>query len=189
VILAVDPPAARRLLRESRLQSHGPRVALLDVGLVAQHGDPNIVLDLDEAAFVNRFTAVDRTLAPEHHSLIQAMIGLRPDESLDHGVGRIERILDTGYRDWRAREVWRRRAVVSESTGALHLPGSTWRDRPAIRHSEQLWLAGDWVAAPGHLAEVSCASAVAAALGARTMLTRRRRNAGVASSPPGRRRP
>jgi hypothetical protein len=91
------------------------------------------------------------------------MIGLRPDESLDDGITRIETILDAGYRDWRDREVWRRRAVVSEATGALDLPGSTWRDRPAVQQREQLWLAGDWVAAPGHLSEVSCNSAVEAA--------------------------
>ena len=163
VILAVDPPAARRFLGNGQLRANGPRTALLDVGLVARRGDPYLVLDLDEAAFVDRFTAVDSTLAPAGHSLVQAMIGLRPDEPLEAGVGRIEAILDAGYRGWRDREVWRRRAVVSEATGALDLPGSTWRDRPAIRQGESLWLAGDWVAAPGHLSEVSCTSALEAA--------------------------
>jgi hypothetical protein len=163
VILAVDPPAARRLLGDDRLRANGPRTALLDVGLVARRGDPYLILDLDEAAFVDRFTAVDKTLAPASHSLVQAMIGLRPDESREAGVSRIEAILDAGYRDWREREVWRRSAVVSEATGALDLPGATWRDRPAIHQDEQLWLAGDWVAAPGHLSEVSCNSALAAA--------------------------
>jgi phytoene dehydrogenase-like protein len=166
VILAVDPPAARRLLGDDRLQANGPRTALLDLGLVARRGDPYLVLDLDEAAFVDRFTAVDKTLAPAGHSLVQAMIGLRPGEALEAGIDRIEAILDAGYRDWRDREVWRRRAVVSEATGALDLPGSTWRDRPAVRQREHLWLAGDWVAAPGHLSEVSCNSAVEAARGA-----------------------
>ena len=163
VILAVDPPAARRLLGDDRLRANGPRTALLDVGLVARRGDPYVIVDLDEAAFVDRFTAVDKTLAPAGHSLVQAMIGLRPDEPLEEGISRIEAILDAGYRDWRDREVWRRRAVVSEATGALDLPGSTWRDRPAIHQGEHLWLAGDWVAAPGHLSEVSCNSAVEAA--------------------------
>ena len=40
VILAVDPPAARRLLGDDQLRANGPRVALLDVGLVARRGDP-----------------------------------------------------------------------------------------------------------------------------------------------------
>jgi phytoene dehydrogenase-like protein len=163
VILAVDPPAARRLLGNDRLRANGPRTALLDLGLVARRGDPYLIVDLDEAAFVDRFTAVDKTLAPERHSLVQAMIGLRPDESLEAATSRIEAILDVGYRDWRDRVAWRCRAVVSEATGALDLPGCTWRDRPAIRQGEQLWLAGDWVAAPGHLSEVSCTSAVEAA--------------------------
>jgi phytoene dehydrogenase-like protein len=163
VILAVDPRAARGLLNDDALRANGPRTALLDLGLLARRGDPYLVIDLDEAAFVDRFTAVDTTLAPAGHSLVQAMIGLRPDESLDDGITRIETILDAGYRDWRDREVWRRRAVVSEATGALDLPGSTWRDRPAVQQREHLWLAGDWVAAPGHLSEVSCNSAVEAA--------------------------
>jgi phytoene dehydrogenase-like protein len=163
VIVAVDPPAARRLLGDDALRANGPRTALLDVGLVARRGDPYLILDLDEAAFVDRYTAVDPTVAPVGHSLIQAMIGLRPDEGLEGGVSRIETILDAGYPGWRDREVWRRRAVVSEASGALDLPGTTWRDRPAIQQAENVWLAGDWVAAPGHLSEVSCASAVEAA--------------------------
>jgi hypothetical protein len=133
VILAVDPPAARRLLGDDRLRANGPRTALLDVGLVTRRGDPYLIVDLDEAAFVDRFTAVDKTLASTRHSLVQAMVGLRPDESLEEGISRIETVLDAGYQDWRAREVWRRRAAVSEATGALDLPGFTWRDRPAIQ--------------------------------------------------------
>jgi hypothetical protein len=173
VIVAVDPPAARRLLGDDRLPANGTSTALLDVGMRTRHGDPYLVVDLDEAAFVDRFTAVDRTLAPAGHSLLQAMTGLRSDESLDAGVRRIESVLDAGYRDWRTREVWRRRAVVSEATGALDLPGSTWRDRPVIDQGEHRWLAGDWVAAPGHLSEVSCTSAVEAARAARRVATGR----------------
>lgn len=162
-ILAVDPPAARRLLGDESLRANGTRTALLDLGLVARRGDPYLIVDLDEGAFVDRFTAVDTTLAPEGHSLVQALIGLRPEEELSAGIVRIEAVLDAGYRGWREREVWRRRSVVSEASGALDLPGSSWRDRPAIEQRENLWLAGDWVAAPGHLSEVSCASAVKAA--------------------------
>jgi phytoene dehydrogenase-like protein len=172
VILAVDPPAARRLLGDDQLRANGPRTALLDVGLVTRRGDPYLIVDLDEAAFVDRFTAVDQTLAPERHSLIQAMIGLRPDEPLEEGVSRIETVLDAGYPDWRARVVWQRRAVVAEATGALDLPGFTWRDRPAIQQREHLWLAGDWVAAPGHLSEVSCNSAIEAARAAQHLAKR-----------------
>jgi hypothetical protein len=45
-------------------------------------------------------------------------------------------------------------------SGALDLPGTTWRDRPAIDRGEGVFLCGDQVAADGCLAEVSFASAI-----------------------------
>jgi NAD(P)-binding Rossmann-like domain len=162
VIVAVEPGAARRLLGDDTLRPTSPRVALLDVGFVGRRGDPYIVLDADEAGFVTRTSAVIPT-APAGHQLIQVHMGLRPGEDLASGVGRMERLLDQTYPGWREREVWRRRSVVAESTGALDLPGTTWRDRTPVARGDGVWLAGDWVAAPGHLAEVSCASAVSAA--------------------------
>ena len=51
-------------------------------------------------------------------------------------------------------------------SGALDLPGTTWRDRPAIDRGGGVFLAGDMVAAPGLLSEVAWASAVEAAAGA-----------------------
>ena len=47
-------------------------------------------------------------------------------------------------------------------TGALDLPGTTWRDRPAVDRGEGVYLAGDCVAAPGLLSEVAWASGVEA---------------------------
>ena len=47
-------------------------------------------------------------------------------------------------------------------SGALDMPGTTWRDRPAVDRGDGVFLAGDMVAAPGLLAEVSWASAVEA---------------------------
>jgi phytoene dehydrogenase-like protein len=171
VILAVGPRAARHLTGDDSLRSETPRVALLDVGIEHRRGDPYLVVDLDEAAFVDRFTAVDRTLAPAGRSLVQASIGQRPDEPLDAAVERIETILDAGFSGWRGREVWRRRSSVVESTGAIDLPGSTWRNRPSVARGDDLYLCGDWVAAPGHLAEVSWASAVEAASAAVASVT------------------
>ncbi|MGH3550491.1 MAG: hypothetical protein ACRDQU_20705 [Pseudonocardiaceae bacterium] len=66
----------------------------------------------------------------------------------------------------RSRVPWRRDAVAAGRTGALDLPGRTWRDRPAINRSDGVFLAGDMVAAPGLLGEVSINSAVQAAHGA-----------------------
>jgi glycine/D-amino acid oxidase-like deaminating enzyme len=163
VIVAVEPGAARRLLAQPGLTVESPRVALLDVALEHRRADPYIVVDLDEAAFFTRVTAVVPEHAPDGHELVQASVGLRPDEEGASGHARLEAVLDLAFPEWRERQVWRRVATVHESTGAIDLPGTTWRDRPAIAHADGVWLAGDWVAAPGHLAEVACNSAVSAA--------------------------
>lgn len=163
VILAVGPRAARAITGDDDLRVDSPRVALLDVGLRARRHDPYLILDTDEGAFVDRFTATDPTLAPAGHSLVQISAGQRPGESLDDAVSRLEHNLDLGFPHWRDREVWRRRASVVDATGALDRPGTTWRDRPAIAWRDGVFLCGDWVAAPGHLAEVAWASAVEAA--------------------------
>jgi hypothetical protein len=162
IIVATELPAARRLLGDDRLRWEGARTALLDVGLVARAGDPFVVSDLDEAGWVERFSAPDPSLAPAGHSLLQAQVGMRPGESLDDGITRIEVMLDVGYVDWRSREVWRRRSVVEGKSGALDLPGTTWRDRPVINQGDGVFLVGDMVAAPGMLSEVSFNSALEA---------------------------
>ena len=51
--------------------------------------------------------------------------------------------------------------LVSSKQGTL--PGHTWRDRPQIDQGNCLFLAGDWVAAPGLLSEVAFSGAVTAA--------------------------
>jgi hypothetical protein len=178
VIVAVEPGAARRLLDDAGLRVESPRTGLLDVGLTRRRSDPYLILDSDEAGFVTRTSAVIPT-APAGHDLVQVHMGLRPGEELAAGVERIERLLDAGLTGWRDREVWRRRSAVTESSGAIDLPGTTWRDRPPVAYRDGVWLAGDWVAAPGHLAEVSCASAVEAARQAVAALQRARTTAGT----------
>jgi hypothetical protein len=54
--------------------------------------------------------------------------------------------------------------------GAVHLPGRTWRDRPQIDQGNGVFLAGDWVAAPGLLSEPAFSSAVTAAKKAADLL-------------------
>jgi hypothetical protein len=175
--VAVEPGAARRLLRDPDLTPEAPRVALLDVALRHGRGDPYLVFDLDEAAFVTRTTAVVPALAPDGEELVQLSVGLRPGEDTAGGETRLEAVLDLAFTAWRDRLTWRRRAVVRESTGVLDQPGSTWRDRTTIAYRDGVWLAGDWVAAPGHLAEVSCTSAIAAASAAIAAATRSGRSA------------
>jgi phytoene dehydrogenase-like protein len=165
-IVAVDPGAARRLLDDPSLQPESPRLAFLDVALTSRRGDPYFLADLDEAAFATRVTKVVPSLAPQGEELVQLSIGMRPDEGLDAAVRRAEAVFDLAYPAWRDRTTWTRRATLRESTGAIDLPGTTWRDRTPVAHGSGVWLAGDWVAAPGHLAEVSCSSAVAAAAAA-----------------------
>ena len=182
VVVAVEPAAARRLLDDDALGWHGARTALLDVGFTARRGDPFVVADLDEAVWVERFSGPDPSLAPEGHSLVQALAGMPPDEPLDAGVARIEALLDLAFTGWRDREVWRRRAVVECQSGAVDPPGTTWRDRPAVDRGDGVWLAGDWVAAPGLYAEVAQASgAVAGASAAAAALAATRPVAPVPS--------
>lgn len=56
----------------------------------------------------------------------------------------------------------RREAVADGRTGAVDLPGTSRRDRPAVDRGDGIHLAGDQVAAPGALSEVSFDSAVTA---------------------------
>jgi hypothetical protein len=163
VIVATSLAAARRLVGDDGLSGTGTRTLLLDVGLRELRGDPAIVSDLDEAGWADRFSVTDGSLAPEGHQLVQCHMGARPDETLDDGLGRIERLLDETFEGWREREVWCRRSLVEHQTGALDLPGTTWRDRPSIDRCDGVFLCGDQVAAPGHLSEVSWASALHAA--------------------------
>jgi len=51
---------------------------------------------------------------------------------------------------------------MTARSGPLDYPGTSWRDRPAIDRGDGIYLAGDMVAAPGLLSEVSWASAVEA---------------------------
>ena len=119
-------------------------------------------LDLDEAGWIGRYSASDRSMAPEGHELIQAQMPIRPGETADQAGLRLEAFLDQSLVDWRERTTWRRRQVMDARSGALDPPGATWRDRPAVDRGEGVFLAGDMVAAPGLLAEVSCTSAIEA---------------------------
>lgn len=164
VIVATSLRSARRLLGDPGLAWPGTRTVLLDVGLTrSARREPNIISDLDEAGWLARYSATDPSLAPEGHDLIQCHLGARPGETLEAGVARTERLLDVGFPGWREREVWRRRSLVDSQSGALDEPGTTWRDRPALDRGDGVFLCGDQVAAPGHLAEVSWGSAVSAA--------------------------
>lgn len=166
VIVATQLEAARGLLGAPDLSWESGRTALLDLGLRPRPGDPLAVLDLDEAGYVQRATGPDPSLAPAGRTLLQLSLPLRPGESRSAVGQRQERLLDLAYPDWRDRVEWRRDAVAAGRSGALDLPGRTWRDRPAVERGGGVFLAGDLVAAPGMRAEVSINSGLRAAAAA-----------------------
>ncbi|MFJ9587196.1 FAD-dependent oxidoreductase [Streptomyces acidicola] len=171
VVVATSLDAARRLLKDDSLTWPSGRTALVDVAVRGRRGDAFAVSDLDAPGWLERFTAQDRTLAPAGEQLIQGQIPIGPRESRAAGVARAEHLLDLGFEGWRERVTWRREATANGRTGAVDLPGTTWRDRPAVDRGDGVYLAGDQVAAPGVLSEVSFNSALAAvslALGRRS---------------------
>ncbi|MGH3367519.1 MAG: FAD-dependent oxidoreductase [Nocardioidaceae bacterium] len=166
VVVATQLASARALLGDASLHWESGSSVLLDVGMRASRRDPFVVSDLDEGGFVERYSMPDPSLAPTGHSLLQAQMPVRTGESKAAAVRRLEAVLDLGFVNWRERATWRRDALAHGRTGALDLPGLTWRDRPAIDRGGGVFVAGDQMAAPGLLSEVSFSSALAAAQGA-----------------------
>jgi phytoene dehydrogenase-like protein len=161
VIVATELSAARRLLGDESLCWEGSQVVLLDLGIESRRGDPFVLSDLDGSGWVEQFSAADRSLSPEGHSLLQVQVGLRFGETMAEGVHRAEELVECGYPDWRQREIWRRRSVLRSRSGALDLPGTSWGDRPKVDRGGGIFVAGDMVAAPGLLSEVSANAAIA----------------------------
>jgi phytoene dehydrogenase-like protein len=163
VIVATTLDAARRLLGDDTLRWTSGRTTLVDLALRTRRGDAFVVSDLDAPGWLERFTAQDPTLAPAGEQLVQGQLPIGPDGSKADGTAHAEALLDLGFPGWRERTVWRREALSNGRTGAVDLPGTTWRDRPAIDRGDGVYLAGDQVAAPGLLSEVSFNSALEAA--------------------------
>ena len=162
VIVATELGDARSLLADDSLTWTSGHTLCLDVALRHRRGDPFVVSDMDEAGWIERFTAADASLAPKGEELVQAQMPVRPGEDVELAAARLESLMDASLPDWRERETWRRRQVMDGRSGALDMPGYSWRDRPAIDRGDSVFLAGDMVAAPGLLSEVSWASAIEA---------------------------
>jgi hypothetical protein len=172
VVVATSLDAARRLLGDDSLTWTNGRTTLIDLAVRTRRGDAFAVSDLDSPGWLERFTAQDRTLAPAGEQLIQGQIPIAPYEKKADGIARAEELLDLAFGGWRERVVWRSESVANGRTGAVDLPGTSWRDRPAVDRGDGVYLAGDQVAAPGVLSEVSFNSALTAvslALGHRTL--------------------
>ncbi|MFO7250833.1 MAG: FAD-dependent oxidoreductase [Actinomycetes bacterium] len=162
-IVAVSLDAARTLLGDDGLRWESGRAVLLDLAVRRGEDDLFLLSDLDEGGFVEQYGMLDASLAPPGETLFQMMLPIRDGESRDEANARLERLADLAVPGWRDRTTWRRGSVTRGRTGALDLPGFTWRDRPAIERGDGVWLAGDAVAAPGLLSEVSVNSALQAA--------------------------
>ncbi|MER5468020.1 NAD(P)-binding protein [Streptomyces sp. NPDC002685] len=162
VVVATSLASARRLLKDASLTWTSGRTALVDLALRSRRGDAFAVSDLDAPGWIERFTARDRTLAPAGEQLLQGQIPIAPGESGADGVARAERLLDLAFEGWRERVTWRRESVANGRTGAVDLPGTSWRDRPRVDRGDGVYLVGDQVAAPGVLSEVSFNSAMEA---------------------------
>ncbi|AZK94838.1 MULTISPECIES: NAD(P)-binding protein [Streptomyces] len=162
VIVAVSLAAARKLLGDDTLHWTGGRTVLVDLAVRRSRKDAFVVSDLDAPGWVERFSAPAPGLAPAGVSLVQAQFPIAPDEGKAAGSAHAEALFDLGLPGWRERVLWRRDALAVDRTGALDLPGTTWRDRPAVDRGDGVFLAGDQVAAPGLLGEVSFASALTA---------------------------
>jgi phytoene dehydrogenase-like protein len=161
-VVATELHQARELLGDESLDWPAGHTVCIDLGIEHRRGDPFIISDLDEAGWIERFSAADPSLAPAGEELVQAQMPVRPGEGAEQAALRLEHLLDAAFPDRRQRQTWHRRQVMEARTGPLDYPGKTWRDRPAVDRGDGVYLAGDMVAAPGLLSEVAWASGVEA---------------------------
>ncbi|MEU6698657.1 NAD(P)-binding protein [Pseudonocardia sp. NPDC046786] len=154
-VLAMKLESAARLLGDDTLTWTGSQCVAIDLGIRARRGDVYVCFDLDEAGWAAAYSYADPSLAPTGQHLVQAQIGIRPGESVDDAAGRLEALLDQAYPDWRSRTTWRRRLRLVDQTGAIDLPGTSWRDRPATQRGPGVHVVSDKSRAPGLLGEVA----------------------------------
>ncbi len=155
-IIATTLSAARAVTGDRSLCWSGTRTALFDFGLgPAASIDWFRVVDLDARIYAARYSETDPSLAPNGHHLIQVGAALAPGEPFSAAVTRVYHLLDTTAADWNDHLRWKRAYELSNQTGAVDLPGTTWRDRPAVLRSRTLAIATDASAAPGLFTEVA----------------------------------
>ncbi|MBO2455665.1 NAD(P)-binding protein [Actinomadura barringtoniae] len=172
VIIATDLASAGRLLGEEGLAWTSGNAALLDIGVSLNRKDLNLAFDLDEGGFHECYTMQDDTIAPKGESLYQLQMPVREGEAHERTHERLRSFADQLLPNWSDRVTFQRTAIAKGRTGALDLPGQTWRDRPAIDRGNGIYLVGDMVAAPGMRGETSINSAVRAAALATTVTAR-----------------
>ncbi|TDE32715.1 FAD-dependent oxidoreductase [Nonomuraea mesophila] len=165
-IVATELSSARRLLGDEDMRWQSGNGVLLDLAVRKARGDRFICFDLDGGGFHESYSLQDPTAAPRGETLFQIDMPIRPDEPRAEAARRVRALADLAVPGWRERVTWQRSGAARHRTGALDLPGQTWRDRPAIDRGHGVFLAGDMVAAPGMRGEISVNSAIMAAEGA-----------------------
>ncbi|WP_165977738.1 FAD-dependent oxidoreductase, partial [Nonomuraea diastatica] len=165
-IVATELSSARILLGDDTLRWQSGNGVLLDLAVRSARGDRFICWDLDGGGFHETYSMQDPTAAPRGESLFQIDMPIRHDESKAEATRRVQALADLAVPGWRERVTWQRSGAAKHRTGALDLPGQTWRDRPAVDRGHGVFLAGDMVAAPGMRGEISINSAIMAAEGA-----------------------
>ena len=162
-IVATELESARLLLGDDSLDWPSGRAALLDLAVKRDHRDLFVVSDLDTCGWLENFTVPDPTIAPPDEHLVQMQMPIDPDASKADGIARLEAVADQALPEWRERTTYRLESLANARTGAVDIPGTSWRDRPSIDRGGGIYLVGDRVAAPGLLSEVSLNSGIRAA--------------------------
>ncbi|MFD0901864.1 FAD-dependent oxidoreductase [Actinomadura sediminis] len=165
-IVATELASARALLGDPSLTWESGHYAMLDLAVRDDRRDAFIVFDLDEGGFHESYSMQDPSTAPAGETLFQLGVPVRAGERRADALRRLDALADAAVPGRRDRTTWSRTATARGRTGALDLPGRTWRDRPAIDRGDGVFLAGDMVAAPGMRGEIAMNSAVRAAEGA-----------------------
>ncbi|MET9518963.1 NAD(P)-binding protein [Streptomyces sp. NPDC002994] len=166
VIVATELSSARGLLGDDSLRWESGHCVLRDLAVRSDRRDRLLAVDLDSGGFHEAYSMQDPTIAPRGESLFQLDMPVRAGESAGEARERLDALADLTVPGWRERTTWQRTATAKGRTGALDLPGSTWRDRPAIDRGDGVFLAGDMVAAPGMRGEIAIFSGIRAAEGA-----------------------
>lgn len=155
-ILATTLSAARRLTGDPQLDWHGTRTAFVDIALgPLATVDWFRVFDLDQRIYAARYSEADPSLAPEGHHLIQIAAAIEPSEPFAAAVARVHNLLDSTAGGWEENVRWKRAYELTNESGAIDLPGTTWHERPAVLRNRSLAVASDQSAAPGLLSEVA----------------------------------
>ncbi|MEO3797404.1 FAD-dependent oxidoreductase [Nonomuraea sp. B10E15] len=169
-IVATELASARQLLGDDTLHWECGECVMFDLAVRSSRRDRFICWDLDAGGFHESYSMQDPTIAPASESLFQIDLPVRVGEGKAAARERVQAFADQTVPGWRDRVTWQRVGTAKGRTGALDLPGRTWRDRPAIDRGDGVFLAGDMVAAPGMRGEISVNSAIRASESALTAL-------------------